>query len=175
MAVLDIDEHGGKRRSRKFRRWARRSFLAMRCPFQQRVREAVLKTIELFDKINILCNNTGIAIRKSVPELKEEEWNLTLDVTLKSVYLLSREVIPHMVRNGGEALSTPLRMVAERWAKAAGLLCSEGRCAQPHSIHGNRPWQGQHRVNCVCPGDVDTPMLRSECKQLGEDPSRFLR
>jgi NAD(P)-dependent dehydrogenase (short-subunit alcohol dehydrogenase family) len=36
---------------------------------------------------------------------------------------------------------------------------------------------GKHniRVNCVCPGDVDTPMLRSECSQLGEDVQSFMR
>jgi len=52
-----------------------------------------------FGKIDILFNNAGLIRRKSVIDLEEKEWDLVIDVNLKSIYLLSRYVIPIMIKN----------------------------------------------------------------------------
>ena len=57
-----------------------------------------------FRKIDILCNCAGVAVRKDIVELTEDEWDLALDVTLKGIYLLSRELVPHMIRSGGGSI-----------------------------------------------------------------------
>src|SRR3981081_4525203 len=81
--------------------------------------EAATKTVERLGKINVLCNNAGIVIRKTVLELQEDEWDLVLDVTLKSVYRLSREVIPHMIRSGGGSIiNTSSGCAFKDWARA---------------------------------------------------------
>jgi NAD(P)-dependent dehydrogenase (short-subunit alcohol dehydrogenase family) len=121
-------------------------------------------------KIDILCNCAGIAIRKDIVELAEDEWDRALDVTLKGIYLLSREVIPHMIRAGAGSIIN----IGSGWSLKGGPQAASYCAAKGGAVNLTRAMAidyGKHniRVNCVCPGDIDTPMLRSECAQLGED------
>ena len=139
----------------------------------QKVAETVIKE---FQKIDILCNNTGIAIRKNVVDLEEREWDLALDVTLKGIYLLSHHVIPHMIQNGGGSIIN----TGSGWSLKGGPKAASYCAAKAGVLNLTRAMAidfGKHniRVNCVCPGDVDTPMLRSECAQLGEDEEKFMK
>src|SRR5579863_7144237 len=142
----------------------------------QSCREATEKAVAAFEHVDILCNNAGIIVRKDAVALAEEEWDSVVDVTLKGVYLLSHEVLPHMIRNGGGviintgsgwSLKGGPKAVAYCAAKA-GVVNLTRAMAIDHGRHGIR-------VNCVCPGDIDTPMLASECQQLNEDPVEFTK
>jgi NAD(P)-dependent dehydrogenase (short-subunit alcohol dehydrogenase family) len=143
---------------------------------QQNCREATEQVLAAFQQVDILCNNAGIIVRKDAVALTEEEWDAVVDVTLKGVYLLSHEVLPHMIRNGGGviintgsgwSLKGGPKAVAYCAAKA-GVVNLTRAMAIDHGRHGIR-------VNCVCPGDIDTPMLASECQQLNEDPAEFTK
>jgi NAD(P)-dependent dehydrogenase (short-subunit alcohol dehydrogenase family) len=139
-------------------------------------RNAVDRTLASFGKIDILCNNAGIAIRKDVVELAEEEWDRAIDVTLKGIYLLSHEVIPHMIRNGGGSIIN----TGSGWSLKGGPRAASYCAAKGGVLNLTRAMaidHGKHniRVNCVCPGDVQTPMLASECAQLGEDADAFMQ
>lgn len=141
---------------------------------QQSCREATEQALAAFQRVDILCNNAGIIVRKDAVSLSEEEWDSVVNVTLKGVYLLSHEVLPHMIRNGGGviintgsgwSLKGGPKAVAYCAAKA-GVVNLTRAMAIDHGRHGIR-------VNCVCPGDIDTPMLASERQQLNEDPVKF--
>src|SRR5208282_1914942 len=136
---------------------------------------AVRTTIDKFGKLSILCNNAGVVIRKGVAELREQEWDTVLAVTLKSVYLLSREVIPHMIGNGGGRIIN----TGSGWSLKGGPKAAAYCAAKAGVLNLTRAMAIDHgkdniRVNCICPGDVDTPMLRSECEQLGDEPRSFM-
>jgi NAD(P)-dependent dehydrogenase (short-subunit alcohol dehydrogenase family) len=177
VAVVDIDESKGRESvtaieasggAAAFRKCDVRS--AANC------RSVVQTIIERSGKIDILCNCAGIAIRKDVVELTEAEWDLALDVTLKGIYLLSHEVVPHMMRNGGGSIVN----IGSGWSLKGGPHAASYCAAKGGTVNLTRAMaidHGKHkiRVNCVCPGDVDTPMLRSECAQLGEDREAFMR
>ncbi len=137
---------------------------------------AVATLIEKKGKIDILCNSAGIAIRKDVVELTEDEWDRALDVTLKSVYLLSHEVVPHMTCQGGGAIVN----IGSGWSLKGGPRAAAYCAAKGGVVNLTRAMaldHGRHniRVNCVCPGDVETRMLYSECAQLGANVEAFLR
>ena len=139
-------------------------------------KRAVAEAIQKFGTIDILCNNAGVAIRKSLEALSEEEWDGAIDVTLKSVFLLSREVIPHMMRAGGGVIVN----TGSGWGLKGGPKAASYCAAKGGVVNLTRAMAldyGKHniRVNCVCPGDVDTAMLRSECAQLGESPESFMK
>ena len=97
-------------------------------------------------------------------------------MTLKSIYLLSREVIPHMIRNGGGSIIN----TGSGWSLKGGPRAASYCAAKGGVLNLTRAMaidHGKHniRVNCVCPGDVQTPMLASECAQLGEDADAFMQ
>ena len=137
---------------------------------------AVLKTIQTYGKIDILFNNAGVAVRKNIVDLTEDGWDLTMNVTLKGIYLISHYVIPHMIKNGGGSIVN----TGSGWSLKGGENAVSYCAAKGGVLNLTRAMaidHGRHniRVNCVCPGDIDTPMLRNECTQLGEDEKEFMK
>lgn len=139
-------------------------------------RGAVETAVRELGRIDILCNNAGVAIRKTVEGLSEAEWDLALDVMLKGAYLLSHHAVPVMARGGGGSIIN----TGSGWALKGGPKAASYCAAKGGILNLTRAMAIDHgkdniRVNCVCPGDVDTPMLRGECGQLGEDMGAFMR
>ena len=170
----------GAKGSRSSRRPAASSTraLAVRCDVRvaSDCRLAVALVMEKWGRIDILCNCAGIAIRKDVVDLTEEEWDRALDVTLKGIYLLSHEVVPHMIRGGGGSIVN----IGSGWGLKGGPRAAAYCAAKGGTVNLTRAMAIDHgphniRVNCVCPGDVYTPMLRSECAQLGLDERAFMK
>lgn len=177
VAVLDMDKTKGDQTASEIGVHGGKA-LSVKCDVRSAAdcRSAVQAVIEKWGKIDILCNCAGIAIRKDVVDLSEDEWDRALDVTLKGIYLLSHEAIPQMIRNGGGSIVN----IGSGWSLKGGPKAASYCAAKGGTVNLTRAMaidHGKHniRVNCVCPGDVDTPMLRSECTQLGEDVQQFMR
>ncbi len=177
VALLDIDDVKGRESAAEIgAHGGAATFLNCDVRSAAECRRAVVSVIEKSGKIDILCNCAGIAIRKDIVELTEDEWDLALDVTLKGIYLLSREVVPHMIRSGGGSIVN----IGSGWSLKGGPRAAAYCAAKGGVVNLTRAMAIDHgrqniRVNCVCPGDVETPMLRSECAQLGEDLTAFMR
>lgn len=118
-------------------------------------------TVETFGGIDILVNNAGIQMFGSVVDLGEEDWDRTLAVNLKGAFLASKFAVPEMRKRGGGAIVNVASVhafatISNRVAYAAsktGLLGLTRAMALDHGPENIR-------VNVVCPGPVDTPMLR---------------
>jgi len=177
VALLDIDETRAAETASELQRLGG-EVISIKCDVRNSAdcRHAVETVIDRFGRINILCNCAGVAIRKDVVGLTEDEWDRALDVTLKGIYLLSHEVIPHMIRAGGGSIIN----IGSGWSLKGGPRAASYCAAKGGAVNLTRAMaidHGKHkiRVNCVCPGDVDTPMLHGECAQLGEDVGAFMR
>jgi len=176
VSVLDIDAQKGEETAADILSQGGEA-LFTKCDVRSTAdcRRATDSVIEEWGHIDILCNCAGIAIRKDVIELSVEEWDRALDVTLKGIYVLSHEVIPHMLRGGGSIIN-----IGSGWSLKGGPRAAAYCAAKGGTVTLTRAMaidHGKHniRVNCVCPGDIDTPMLHSECAQLGEDAQAFMR
>ncbi len=133
-------------------------------------RSAVNETFEMFGRIDILFNNAGIAIRKNALELEPDEWDLALDVSLKGQYLMTKYAVPHMIKSGGGSIIN----TGSGWSLRGGENAVAYCAMKGGTLNMTRAMAidfGKYniRVNTICPGDIDTPMLRSECEQLGGD------
>jgi NAD(P)-dependent dehydrogenase (short-subunit alcohol dehydrogenase family) len=177
IALLDVDESKANETASAIQTRGGEA-LALRCDVRNAsdCRNATELVIQKWGNIDILCNCAGIAIRKNIVDLTEDEWDRALDVTLKGIYLLSRKVIPHMIRNRGGSIVN----IGSGWSLKGGPNAASYCAAKGGTVNLTRAMaidHGKHniRVNCVCPGDVDTPMLHSECAQLGEDVQQFMR
>jgi NAD(P)-dependent dehydrogenase (short-subunit alcohol dehydrogenase family) len=174
--VLDVDEANGcKTVAMVEELGASASFLSCDVRLAAECHRSVESVIERWGKIDILCNCAGIIVRKDVVDLTEDEWDRVLDVTLKSIYLISHEVIPHMIRNRGGSIIN----IGSGWSLKGGPRAAPYCAAKGGVVNLTRAMaidHGKHnvRVNCVCPGDVETPMLLDECVQLGENKETFL-
>jgi len=177
VVVLDKNAEGGRETvSLVAQSGGEASFIPCDVSSAADCRAAIQQIIATHGRIDILCNNAGVTVRKDVVALEEKEWDSVLDVTLKSVYLLSREVVPHMIRRGGGAIIN----TGSGWSLKGGPQAVAYCAAKAGVLNLTRAMaidHGKHniRVNCVCPGDVDTPMLASECRQLGESPDQFMK
>jgi NAD(P)-dependent dehydrogenase (short-subunit alcohol dehydrogenase family) len=136
---------------------------------------AVDSAIAAFGTIDVLFNNAGIIRRATVVDLSEQDWDQVMEVNVKSIFLMSRLVIPVMIRGGGGSIIN----TASGWgltggAKAAVYCASKGAVVLLSKAMAVDHGPQKIRVNCLCPGDTDTAMLRSEARQLGEAQDRFL-
>ena len=131
-------------------------------------RRAVDQTLERFGKIDVLFNNAGVFHPKSIPDLTEEEWDETIDSSLKGAFLMSKYVLPSMIERGsGSIIHTSSGWgilggdkAAAYCAAKGGLIVMAKAMAIDHGPDGIR-------VNCVCPGDVMTPMLPDDAAKRG--------
>ncbi len=116
-------------------------------------RDAVEQTLERFGKIDILFNNAGVFHPKTLPECTEEEWDETIDSSLKGAFLMSKYTLPSMIEQGsGSIIHTSSGWgilggsgAASYCAAKGGLIVMAKAMAIDHGPQGIR-------VNCVCPG-----------------------
>lgn len=132
------------------------------------------RTIREFGKIDILFNNAGIIRRATILDLSEDDWDRVMAVNVKSIYLLSREVIPQMRKAGGVVINTASGWGLAGGAKAAAYCASKGAVVLLTKAMAIDHGPQNIRVNCICPGDTDTTMLREEARQLGHANASFL-
>lgn len=124
-----------------------------------------------------LVNSAGLERHGTVVETEPAEWDRVLDVNLKSIYLMGRACIPRMIQKGGgsivnvssgQGLASQKRVAAYATSKGAVLALTRAM-AVDHAADGIR-------VNSVCPGSTDTPLLRANAADFQpDDPEQLLK
>ena len=126
------------------------------------------ETLRAFGHTDILFNNAGVFYPQTALECSEREWDQQIDVNLKGTFLMSKAVLPGMIaRKRGVIINNASgwgivggdRAVAYCASKGGVVLMTKAM-AIDHGAQGIR-------VNCVCPGDVETPMLPADAKMRG--------
>lgn len=130
---------------------------------KDQVRDVIDKTIERFGKLDILVNNAGIFPKiKRLDEIDEDEWNEVIDINLTGQFRFTKEAIPHLQKTSGSIINI---------SSDAGLKAYQGFNADAYSaskaalIALTKCWALEYakdkiRVNCICPGVVDTDMTK---------------
>jgi len=126
------------------------------------------QTLNTFGRLDILFNNAGVFYAHTIVDCTEEEWDLQIDINLKGVFLMSKAALPHMIKQGegviihnssGWGLVGGDKAVAYCASKGGVVLLTKAM-AIDHGPQGIR-------VNCICPGDVETPMLPEDARIRG--------
>lgn len=131
-------------------------------------RNAVDRTLERFGKIDVLFNNAGVFHPKTIPDCTEEEWDETIDSSLKGAFLMSKYALPSMIKQGsGSIIHTSSGWGILGGDKAAAYCAAKGGLVVMAKAMAIDHGPDGIRVNCVCPGDVLTPMLHDDAKKRG--------
>jgi len=123
------------------------------------------ESISAFGRVDILVNNAGIHFARDITEMTVEEWDRLMDVNLKSMFLCCKHVIPHMLRqNKGTivnlaSISSFVGQEMDGASTFAYNVTKAGALQLTKSIATRYASDGI-RVNCVCPGNVETNILK---------------
>ena len=151
--------------------------IAIGCDVAQadQVGAMVARALAAFGRLDCAFNNAGISPRLAGPagllthELGEDAWNTMIAVNLTGVFLCMRAEIPHMLGQGGGAIvntASILGLVGTTVA-ASYVAAKHGVVGLTRAAAADYAAQGV-RVNCVCPGYIETPMTAETVRERGE-------
>ncbi|HEX8199154.1 MAG TPA: SDR family NAD(P)-dependent oxidoreductase [Isosphaeraceae bacterium] len=124
-------------------------------------RDYAREAVEAFGRIDVMINNAGVSVVKPIHEHTPEEWDRVFAVNVKALYWSARHVVPVMKRAGGGLfLNTGSISSVAGLAGQGAYGPSKGAVAQLTRQMAIEYARDNIRVNAVCPGTVDTPMLR---------------
>jgi NAD(P)-dependent dehydrogenase (short-subunit alcohol dehydrogenase family) len=176
VVIADIDDQRGEAVVKKIRTGGGEG-IYVHCDVTkaENCQRTVQKTSNSFGGVDVLFNNAGIVRRASVIDTTEEQWERVMAVNVKSIFLMSKYTIPHMVQAGGGVIVN----TSSGWGLVGGRDAVSYCASKAAVVNLTRAMALDHgaqniRVNCICPGDTDTPMLRVEARQLGENEITFL-
>lgn len=122
---------------------------------------AVAETVQAFGQLNAIVNSAGIQRYGNAEQTSLELWREVLDVNLTAAFLLARAAIPHLRRNGGGSMVNvgSVQSHASQRGAVAYVTSKHALLGLTRALAVDYAAEGI-RVNCVCPGTVDTPMFR---------------
>ncbi len=174
VVIADRAEEAGKQiaadiQQRGERAWFRKTDVSN----GRDVEGLIAETVARYGRLNVLVNNAAVQIMAQLVETSEEAWDQIHSVNLKGVFLGCKYAIPAMIQGGGGSIinmASVLGLVgdpdlAAYCAAKGGVIALTKAAALAYGPAGVR-------VNCICPGDVETPLLQDYLSKSSE-PDRL--
>ena len=138
-------------------------------------RRAVESTTSSFGRLDILFNNAGVFYAHDALNCTEEEWDLQLDINLKGTFMMSKYALPGMIAQGsGVIINNSSGWGIVGGDKAVAYCASKGGVVLLTKAMAVDHGRQGIRVNCICPGDVETPMLPEDARFRGMNWEEYL-
>jgi len=172
VAIVDVSEKNGERAVEEMKKKGHSPVLLVGDVTNSLdVRRMVKLALARLRRIDVLFNNAGILVEGTVEQVSEEDWDRIMAVNVKGVFLMTKEVIPIMLRQKKGVIvnnASCSGLVGDRGAIAynasKGAVVLMTKCLALDYARKNI------RVNCVCPGEIETPMFLQEARSRGITP-----
>ena len=136
--------------------------------------ELIADTIDEFGQLDCLVNNAGVFVRADVGQTTDAEWRYTMAINLDVPFFLSRAAIPYLLRSEGCIVNIASDWGVNGGERAAAYCASKGGIVLLTKAMAKDHARDGLRVNAICPGDVDTPMLAADADDQGIDLDEYL-
>jgi NAD(P)-dependent dehydrogenase (short-subunit alcohol dehydrogenase family) len=161
--VADLDESGGVETVKQIEKEGGRAiFVRADVTSEAEMRNAIDTAVAKLGGLDILYNNAGIGTGiPGYPEASLEQWRRVIDIDLTAVIMGTWIAAPIMQKRGGGAIVNTASM-AGLYPHRQDPIYGAAKGGVVHFTYSCAPWSAEKkiRVNCVCPGIVDTPMVR---------------
>jgi NAD(P)-dependent dehydrogenase (short-subunit alcohol dehydrogenase family) len=162
VVVADINESGGEQTTAAILAEGNEAFFApVDVTREADIVQMIGQTVDRWGQINVLFNNAGVVLVKPIEQMSEEEWDRVMAINVKAAFLAIKHVVPHMRRAGkGAILNTGSIASLSGQVGTPVYSASKGAIALLTKSLALDLGRDRIRVNCICPGITDTPMLR---------------
>lgn len=176
VGILDANESAGSKTANDIRKsGAACEFFHCDMSNAGQVERAIGGAVAKYGSIDIVVSNAGIQAYGDVISTSEADWDQLLAINLKGCFLVSKFAVPHMLKRGGGAI-----VVIGSVQSFTAIQNSVAYVTSKHALLGLARAMALDyakngiRVNCICPGAIDTPMLRWAAS-LSPDPESVIR
>jgi NAD(P)-dependent dehydrogenase (short-subunit alcohol dehydrogenase family) len=166
IVVADIDEHGAKQTVATITDAGNEAiYVPTDVTISDNTQRMVQESLSKYGKLDIQINSAGIAMRHPVGDLPEADWHRCLSVNLTGVYLCAKAAIPAMQKNGGGSIINLSSIYGIVGAEVrAAYVASKGGVTNLTRGMALDYAEDNIRVNCICPGFVETPLVAGVVK-----------
>jgi NAD(P)-dependent dehydrogenase (short-subunit alcohol dehydrogenase family) len=163
IVVADLDEAGGAETVKRIEGAGGRAVFARADVTRLDDTRRMLDTaVSKFGRLDILHNNAGIGVgAPGFPDAPPERWHLVVEIDLQAVILGTGLAAPLMQKNGGGVIINTASM-AGLYPHRQDAVYGAAKGGVVNFTHSLASWESERkiRVNCICPGIVDTPLVR---------------
>ena len=168
VAIVDVSDESEAAAEEMRQAGRKAAFFKCDVTNEEQVKKTVDAVVEKFGRIDILFNNAGVTVRKTIENLSERDWDFVMGVGLKGLFLFSKYVIPQMRKVGGGSIINS----GSGWGLTGGDQAAVYCAVKGGIVNVTRAMAIDHgcdniRVNSVCPGDTVTSMMIDEGYQTG--------
>ena len=136
--------------------------------------ELVSDTIDEYGAIDCLINSAGVLPRGNAEETSDDDWRETMAINLAVPFYLSRAAMPHLLKTSGSIINMSSFWGLRAGPRAMSYCVSKGGLIQLTRAMALDYAADGVRVNAICPGGVDTPMLAEAATEADTDVDSFL-
>ena len=137
--------------------------------------ELVADTIDEFGSLDCLVNSAGILLRGDAVDTSDDDWRETLAINLDVPFYLSRAAIPHLQKSRGSIINLSSNWGLQAGERAVAYCASKGALIMLTKAMAKDAAPAGVRVNAICPGGVDTPMLAAAAEEAEQEIDDFLQ
>jgi len=126
---------------------------------EEDTKRIIEKTIEKYGQIDILFNNAGVVLPGRIDNISTKDWDRTMAVNVRGVYLVSKYSIPYLKKTKGTIINNASSVAFKGVKERAAYTASKGAVLSMTRAMAIDYIEDRIRVNCICPGTTDTPSL----------------
>ncbi len=133
------------------------------------VQQMITTVIQKYAKIDVLFNNAGIMLQSvEIERMSLEDWQKTIDINLTGTFLVSKYAKPYIIKTKGTIINNASIAGLQHYCAGRSYAYSASKAAVIQFTHQMAKNYGEEgiRVNCICPGIVDTPILGNRDRHL---------